>query len=157
MQLNELRMSNDELRKQLTEVKPQRPFTSELVLADAEAKFTLQATFYLTSPFPKTQLHRVEMDLTWNEIIGFIGPTLLSEPRSDDKVNEDLAKSVCSFQYNGPFIDPQTDSEDFKTVKIQLLALGYVTMDHMGWAITPLGTEVVFRMRTVQAKSSETE
>ena len=52
------------------------------------------------------------------------------------------------------------DGEIFSTVKIQLLALGYIELKSLAtknngmvlfWSITPLGKEALLQMRTIKA------
>ena len=71
-----------------------------------------------------------------------------------------LAESICKNQGKENVYAERVDGEIFSTVKIQLLALGYIELKSLAtknngmvlfWSITPLGKEALLQMRTIKA------
>ena len=154
-QINELRQKNDELNQDLADALADRPVPATLDLAPAEAKFHLKGTYYQHNA---TYASVWEVDLSWNNIIALLGPHLF-QPLVEKNANSELAKSICASlgHGNGPF---HVNDEIFNTMKLQLLALDYIDIQSLNtkgggvavfFTLTPLGREVMLRMRTVKA------
>jgi hypothetical protein len=154
-QINELRQKNDNLQLSLAEELANRPVASPLNLAPADSKFHLEGEYYRPSGHG---LAVWKADLSWNEIIGLLGPHLF-QALNEHSVNSHLAESICSSIGNTSGHGYKIDGEMFNTMKIQLLALGYIEIKSLStvgggvgvfWTITPPGREVMLRMRTVK-------
>jgi hypothetical protein len=100
------------------------------------------------------------IDISWNEIIALLGPHLF-QPLAEKTANPQLAESICSTLNKSGGLRYEIDSEVFNTMKIQLLALEYIDIQSLKtnsggvavfFTLTPLGREVMLRMRTVQSK-----
>jgi hypothetical protein len=97
-------------------------------------------------------------DLSWNDIIALLGPHLF-QPLNEESANRELATSIASLLgLSGQ--SHRIDGEIFNTMKLQLLALGYIDINSLTttkntlavfWTLTPLGKEVMLQMRTVKA------
>jgi hypothetical protein len=156
-QLNELRQRKDDLQNRLNAALADRPQRPDLHLAPPESKFALKGT-YMTLNSRGGPYHW-SAEFSWNEIIALIGPHLF-QPLAESGVNTQLATSICSNLGKTRSYSERVDDEIFSTLKIQLLALGYIslkslpTKDHgmvLFWSITPQGQEVMLQERTIKA------
>lgn len=154
-QINELRQTKDDLEKRIADVLADYP-NPGLNLAPAESKFSLQGDY--RSPGGGIRLW--EATLSWNEIIALLGPHLF-QPVTESTVNARLAESICSTLGKGGGFAYGIDGELFNTMKLQLLALGYIDIQSLNtksggvgvfFVLTPLGKQVMLRVRTLQTK-----
>lgn len=158
-QINELRQKNDELQQELAAALADRPVASTLNLASAESKFHLIGEYYASGGRGRFGW---KADLSWNEIIALLGPHLF-QPLAEKAANSQLAESICSTIDKSGGHGYEIDSEVFNTMKIQLLALEYIDIQSLKtnaggvavfFTLTPLGREVMLRMRTVKPSSA---
>jgi len=154
-QINELRQKNEELNQNLADAIASRPIAKSLNLVSAENKFHLVGTYYASG---KQWSSGWQADFSWNQIIALLGPHLF-QPLAEGSANSELAKSICA---NIGVIGSSyyINDEIFNTMKIQLLALEYIDIQSLNtkgggigvfFTLTPLGREVMLRVRTVQA------
>ena len=155
-QINDLRQKNDELQRDLANAVVDRLVVPTLNLVPAESKFRIAGTIY---EYRNHFASSWEANLSWNEIIGLLGPHLF-QPMAEKTANLKLAESICSV--TGKFGNRQEiHGEIFNTMKIQLLALEYIDIQSLStkaggvavfFTLMPLGRDVMLRMRTVQTK-----
>jgi hypothetical protein len=133
-------------------------FIRKVIDDSAESKFRLKGKCDAPGQSHKTTW---ETDHTWNEIIALLGPHLF-QALSEDKANSELAASICSSILNPSCFGFDIDNEVFNTMKIQLLALGYIDIQSLNtkgggravfFTLTPLGKEVMLQMRTVKSSA----
>lgn len=101
-----------------------------------------------------------ESTVSWNEIFGYISPYLVQYP-NDAAVKGTLAEALASregFSYGDTFT---MDDQEFRTVAVQLKALGLITLNYtktvkggMGlfWSSTPKGERLMLELRTVRSQ-----
>lgn len=157
-EINDLRKTNAELEKTLTEVRGQLiPAPSVSNLVPLEAPLTI---FGLYEGYNR-RLIRWHCETTWREIYGTIAPHLLAFP-NDSSVQHLLA------QYFVKKKDPDgqnasVDDEIFQTIKVQFLALGLINVQYVKsqgaypylyWSITDTGRKVMLEIRSVKAESA---
>lgn len=158
VQLNEMRRKNEQLQEHLDAAIAKQPKRAELKLAPANSRFTLKGTYQRHN-----DSYHIRQEWTaspsWNEIIALLGPHLF-QPLAESGANTQLAESICKNQGKENVYAERVDGEIFSTVKIQLLALGYIELKSLAtknngmvlfWSITPLGKEALLQMRTIKA------
>ena len=151
-QINELRKQNDELRAAATEFQP----TIEN-LAGLEEQITLYGTFYRKA-YAATDVWNATF--TWAEIFAGVSPYLVRFP-SDESVKLILSAAGYARSGNASTMTDNLglDDQNFRTVAVQLEALGLVKLQYtetttggMGlfWAITPPGQRLMTDLRTIK-------
>jgi uncharacterized protein DUF4062 len=154
-QINELRQKNDVLQEGLSNALAKIPESHDFDLAPADTKYHLKGTFRRDG-----NRYDWEAELSWDEIIALLGPHLFKS-LSEDVANRELAASICSTQGKSNGNSYYIDAEVFNTMKIQLLALGYIQIRSHATttggvsvfvSLTPLGQKMMLRMRTIKAK-----
>ena len=158
-EINELRKENDHLQKVVTELTGTMPNgISDLAGLDDTMKFQ---GIYHESGYqrPRQWFARV----SWGKIFGDIAPYLIKHP-SDDYVKSTLTKALfeqSTASENG--YSPDCDDQEFRTVAIQLQALGLVNVKYtqslaggMGlfWSLTPRGERMMMELRTVRKSTN---
>jgi uncharacterized protein DUF4062 len=154
-QINDLRKRNDELVRQLQMI----PKPDEVAdLAPLTDSFQLTGNYY----FAQTNSSGTwKATWPWGDIFYVIGPDLLTWT-NDETVNTTLAVGVLETQGKKNSTSASVDSGPFKTVRIQMLALGLVDIQPMTtvakttalfWSITIKGRHTLMNLRTVKAKT----
>lgn len=158
-QINELRKRNDELNRELNS----RPKVQRSVIENL-AKFD---EYIELKGIYKTAYKGYEYDwkakVTWNQIIAFIGPHLLKHV-NEDSVNSQLAKTIIKqMNINNKPYTHKVEEETFQTIKIQLMAFGWVEIKPLTtvsnsialfWILTESGKTQMLRLRTVKSIES---
>jgi hypothetical protein len=101
-----------------------------------------------------------ESDVSWNQILSSIGPHLL-EYKNDSFVNSQLAKSTLKAEGKNAdeYATTKVEDEIFQTVKLQLMALGYVEVKSLQtkaggsalfWSLTSKGKKRLLDVRTIR-------
>lgn len=155
-EINELRKLTARLQKELAEASgAARQEIPDLAGLDEE--MLVHGTYHNTQ-----QRRNCEWDarVTWRSIFGYVSPYLLGTPKDEyvKKVLDDalFTRSDKSKMGYGAVVDDQ----DFRTISIQLKALGLVKIQHatslgmsMGlfWDLTPAGERLMMEIRTVRA------
>lgn len=105
-----------------------------------------------------------ECEATWKQIFGSLAPYLMDFP--NEKKVENLLTSIA-FSYTGKTTDGIVvmNSQDFQTIKIQLLAYKLVDVRYrktttgdmaLFWELTEYGKQVMFQWRTVKSSKQTT-
>ena len=154
-EINDLQKENKNLKEKVV-AKELTPSIANLAGLDAE--FEIHGTYeergYGNSYYKKSW----QWNLTWNEIFGFIAPSLLGHP-NDKTVElhlERLAKQKLGLGGQSYSIN----TEDFETIKLQLKAQGLVEIKYsktvqggmaLFWFMTSAGERLMMQLRTVKA------
>jgi hypothetical protein len=132
-----------------------------LDLAPSDSQFLLKGKYFKKwsvggrSGYQETAW---ETKITWNEIIGLLGPELF-QPRDEDSANTQLGISIAARLGLGGH-SVKVDRETFNTMKLQLMSLGFIEIKSLAttkggvavfWSLTPRGSEVMLRMRTIKS------
>lgn len=161
IQLNELRQKNETLLIENQQLK-QQSITDTGDYSSGEDVIHLKGK-YQTS-YSSGYKGSWEHDVTWNQIVSFIGPRLLQH-LNDGSVNSQLAKSTL--KANGKDADgyycTKVEEEVFQTVKLQLMALGFVEVKSLQtkqggmalfWLLTPKGKKCLMDARTIKKENT---
>lgn len=155
-QINELRKRKDELDNELNS-RPKVPRSVIENIAKSDEYIELKGIY-------KTEYQGYEHDwkskVTWNQIITFIGPHLLMHV-NEGTVNSQLAETTLKQMniHNKPYTH-KVEEEIFQTVKIQLMALGWIDVKPLTtvsksialfWILTESGKTQMLRFRTVKS------
>jgi Domain of unknown function (DUF4062) len=153
-EINDLRKQNAQLQAASAEFKPALEN-----LAGLEDTMVLHGT-YFDRPYNRRTPWIVT--LTWSEIFAYVSPYMVRIP------NDEYVKSIlttAAFARSGEKrsdnTDPKLDDQNFRTVAVQLTALGLVKLQYaqtvgnsMGlfWSLTPSGERLMVELRTVKKK-----
>jgi len=162
-----LRKRVEELEGQLAEAQTEAPRGTEdlaqggddLVLLFAFEKYSGQFDF-------DGEKHRAKHTLTWNEIFYAISPRMMNEA-SEQQIQSDLSEFIESRTRKGlqnQFRNFQlkyfkVESDTFRTILVQLKALGLITKSvrtrsvkdkNTYWKLTPYGDTMMTRLRAIR-------
>jgi len=159
-EINEVRKQNDRLQKQVTaykrELRDLAPQPALQDLAGLDEQITLGGT-YRRKHYNDYQDWNTKT--TWRKIYGYISPYLVRHP-SDDDVKQILADALFDEAATEPGSLQSFDDQDFRTVGVQLKALGLVSIDYtqttaggMGlfWSLTGAGERLMVEIRAVRS------
>ncbi len=159
IEINELRKENGELKKNLSLVSFNEKSTIP-DLADFDDEIEVNGNSRVGSPHGSYD-KSWKTSLTWRKIFALLAPYLMSRP-GDSSVKATLSRAIAD-TIPAPGHSPAIEDQEFKTISIQLKALGLVTIDYlkttaggMGlfWTLTSLGEQVMVSERTVKRKTS---
>ncbi|MEA4920618.1 MAG: DUF4062 domain-containing protein [Clostridiaceae bacterium] len=164
----DLRRENEELRKQLSDIATQAPKGTE-TLAQGDDTFELHIKCTAedeTDIFDCSPTIRV----TWNEIFAFISPYLIDECREYQlhkilgyfvTLYKDSIAKKKTFQNLKNFKDFTITEESFKTIKVQLKALGLIMLSNRKrgvkdstdyWTLTQYGDHIMTQLLAIKKK-----
>lgn len=170
-----LRTIIDDLTKKLEEVRQEAPASAaDLAQGDDPFHFRVDLTTRSVTSYKKLS-YEWETFMTWNEIFNTVGPYLMDEVSEKtmkthiDSYIFDKAYSLKSVQ---KLLEPRDDTgekkelysttmspDDFQTVKIQLISLGFVEKSKKArgvrdantyWTLTPYGEATLNKLRAVR-------
>ena len=110
---------------------------------------------------------RLSVKLKWREIFGYVSPYLIGYPR-EDLVAHSLAQTLLNKKtYNRALTITavKMDDQTFKTIGIQLKALGLVNIEpgksarygmDVFWSLTRVGERLMMEVRAVRTAADET-
>lgn len=154
-EVNDLRKRNAALEAAVVEITSQPTIEN---LADMQEKMKLKGRYH--NDYYRKYQGWTAM-LTWAEIFGYVAPYLVRHP-SDESVNSVLATAAFA-RSDTSGSDPSLDDQLFRTVGVQLQALGLVKLQYsqtttggMGlfWSLTPSGERLMMELRTVKKTSA---
>ncbi len=162
-ELNHLRKENDQIKSALAaHESTNAPISEEL--ADLDEQVNLSGTNMVReqhrSGYRTLVGRKWKTTLTWRKIFGLIAPYLLNHP-TDAVVKELLSTSITDAAGISGTL-PRLDDQLYKTVSLQLKALGLVSIDYLGatsgtkalfWALTPKGEALMMQDRVVKRSS----
>ena len=143
-QLNELRQRNDALERKLAQELSSRRSPTIPNLAAATSKYTLHGSYV-----DGNSVFSWDATGTWEEIISAIGPQIL-DPLPEASALKSLPSALFTYFCKRKEFAISLSAGVHDTIKVQLLALGYVTFENQFWEITEVGKQVMFQTRTVK-------
>ncbi len=162
-----LRKRVEELEGQLAEAQTEAPRGTEN-LAQGDDEFSLIFTFkkYSGEYDFDGEEHRAKHTLTWNEIFYAVSPRMMNEA-SEQQILSDLSEFVQSRtikRLQNQFRNYQLkyfkiESDTFRTILVQLKALGLITKSvrtrsvkdkNTYWKLTPYGDTMMTRLRAIR-------
>ena len=160
-EINELRKAKQELDKETDQIKHMIRMTPKVDnLASLDEEIIIQGKHMLSgSVYSEKWAYKT----SWKEIFALIAPYLLERPH-DDTVKQRLKYSLyAKTGYSGS--DVSIDDQAFQTIKIQLMALGLVDIQHLKtvaggmalfWSLTSQGRNKMIELRTVKRRRKVT-
>lgn len=154
-EINLLRKENAALRIRLESAQSkEEPHIEEL--ADFDEKFEVDGTAH-TYGSHSGGPHSWKASMSWRQLFALLAPYLVSHPE-DSAVKETLAKAIADV--SSVYGDKITiDDQKFRTISIQLKALGLVSVDYsktvqggmaLFWCLTSKGENIMMQERTVK-------
>ena len=155
-EINELRKDNEQLRKALAEFKASStPVLTDLAGLDDEVE--LHGRYF--SPYANS-FQQWKVSTTWRNIFGYISAYLV-QPYNDAAIGLVLKDALFKLSgANGR--SSSIDDQDFRTVSIQLKALGLVNLSYsrtvqggmaLFWTLTLKGEKLMFETRAIRKQS----
>lgn len=104
---------------------------------------------------------KVEVKVTWNQIIAALAPHMINEC-SEQRLTVALHDYVRLLVNDAPSILTLSD-ESFQTIKVQLIALGLIKQSNKKhsttdvntyWTLTPYGNKVMMRLKAIKKDSN---
>ncbi|MGC2476640.1 MAG: DUF4062 domain-containing protein [Candidatus Sulfotelmatobacter sp.] len=160
-EINELRKRNADLQSALVALKPAVAAIGDL--AGLDESFTVFGMYYVPS---YNRNDRWSVGVSWREIFSYIAPYLTEHP--SEKTVRDVLRDALWTRFNSTYggKSPEIDSQCFKTIGIQLEALGLVKISYsqtvaggmaLFWSATSRGERLTLELRTVRTKSKKPE
>ena len=160
-EINELRKQNDQLQVQLDALSSEsEPVIQNLAGLDEVIRLGGK---HIDRHFTQGKPWAVEA--TWRQIFADVAPYLVQYP-NDDYVKTVLASALLARSIFRDGSSPKLDDQQFRTVAVQLKALGLVNIEYtntvqggMGlfWSLTAAGERLMFELRTVRTKAASDE
>jgi hypothetical protein len=153
-EVNELRKQNSRLMSVLRELKP-IPAVEDLAGLDEEV--TIPGKYYYSS---YRMYQSWQSKTTWRNIFKHISPYLVELP-NNTRVKSILCEALGA-EKDIPNDNRSLDDQSFRTVGIQLEALGLVKIEYtltvaggmdLFWSATPAGKRLMLQTRTVRTAS----
>ncbi|WP_457661865.1 DUF4062 domain-containing protein [Sinorhizobium medicae] len=151
---NELHKEVEQLRAQLEHYKSNEDQVEDL--ASVDDKFDVVIRWETRGLYSGKSTVRV----TWKEIFAALAPDLQQVP-SDGMLQLKLADSLYGHMYKDR--TAKVDEESFKTIRVQLIALGLVTVEYgptlnkqmaLFWRLTTKGEAMMMKWRTVKSSAA---
>jgi hypothetical protein len=151
--LNELRKKNEQLEKELFQLRG-TPVIEIPNLASLDEHVEVFGRYNIAGDF-----YDWKLSPAWSEIFGLISPYLISYPE-EKVVDENLAQSLISIAV-GRNASGYLNDQVFQTIKIQLQALKLVTFQikdksdgthKVYWSLTEKGHALMMSLRTVKSE-----
>lgn len=160
MQINELRDSNENLVSENRSLKEALIADDDSTYASGEKSFNVKGKRKSSFNAETISWHVIT---TWNQIISLIGPHLF-QYLNDEAAMQQLTKSLLKVAgTDSDYLHfKDIDDEVFQTIKIQLLALGYIKLESLQttastmalfWIITEKGKRAVISLCSVKKDS----
>ncbi|MBZ5522904.1 MAG: DUF4062 domain-containing protein [Acidobacteriia bacterium] len=156
-EINELRKSNSQLQENVAELAGASRYDIP-DLAGLDETMEIHGTNRYAA-----QIKPWSVKLTWRQIFGYVAPYLDRYP-ADSTVKSVLTESLYKQSaYYSPYGSPSWEDQEFRTVSIQLKALGLVNVRYteavdggMGlfWSLTPAGEHLMMEIRVVRKSSA---
>jgi hypothetical protein len=158
-EVNELRKENEGLRASLATLAAAAAEPAIQDIAGLDEEFNLKGSYRKTGHNYSYTWWAKE---SWRDVFASISPYLY-EYALDSAVKDVLASAAFArSKESGSF--PHLDDQVFKTVAVQLRALGLVKTEYLGttsggraffWSLTPKGERLMLETRVVRTKTGE--
>lgn len=155
IEINDLRKENNELRQELENFQSNEVEKVEGI-ADFDAIFSVNGETRYRASYGYTD-EPWEAKLTWRKLFSLLAPYLIEHP-SDSSVKSRLA-DVIGDEAKVREGTRKLDDQQFRTITIQLKALGLVSVEYtktiqggagVFWSLTTTGEQVMMRERIVK-------
>lgn len=164
-----LRRQIETLEGELQTTRTSKPEGTE-ELSQGHEFYTITFSFWAspTGNVYDVEQHQSTIPLTWNDIFSAVSPIMIHEAK-EAAVLIELNSLVCDKATKSILAAPQFSSSilsefsvspaDFQTIKVQLRALGLITMSVSSrslrdtatyWKLTPYGDNVMTRLRAIR-------
>lgn len=164
-ELNELRKDKMRLQEEVAKLTEQSlPLVNPDSLADMDETITIEGSSYYYS-YNSRRIASWSATVSWGTIFSKISPYLLeylAESSVKKRIGENLFKLATATQGNYSSFDDQ----QFQTIKIQLLALGLVSVEYLKttsgtkdqfWCLTNKGKSRLFQSRVVERSAQKND
>jgi hypothetical protein len=153
--LNALNEEIERLRSELAKARTSPPVGSEVY---SQGDDTYKITYSIKKTWGEKEY--LEVELTWDEIFYEVGPLIMDEA-AEHVIRKRLSEELWKYDDNVK-TEPLTskiENDSFETIKIQLIALGYMRKSErkhppsdrgVYWSITPYGEEYLMRLRAIR-------
>lgn len=158
-EINELRKQNEQLQATVAELSVEAAIEN---LAGLEEKTRLTGTY--RDRFNGSQ-PTWAVNLTWSEIFAWVSPYLIRFP-TDNFVKSVLTSTAFKRYDSLHGENPTLEDQQFRTVALQLQALGLVTIKYsqtttggmeLFWMLTPSGQRLMLELRTVKSSKQKSK
>lgn len=159
IEINQLRKDNEQLRLTVSNLSREPTPTVE-DMADFDDTYTVNGKVTKEHHYGGQLSYTHEIwnaTLTWRQMFGLLAPYLIEKP-NDTLVQKTLARYLADVaKVTGSSLS--IDDQQFKTITIQLKALGLVRVDYLKtirnsmalfWSLTPMGEKVMMQERVVR-------
>lgn len=144
-----LRKENEELIKQIEEIKVTPPVGSEMLKQGEDS-----VCLHFISPHEQS----VELNTTWNKLFAYLAPMMINEA-TEFGINQAL-RELCFRDYRFNYKSfVELLSEDFYTILIQFSSLGLIAKSekkrgikdtNVYWTLTPYGYNEMIKLKAVK-------
>lgn len=154
-EINTLRKELAESKNKLLKFVVNKQETSDL--ADFDEKIKLKGTYHYFCN-QKLCKEKWECEITWKQIFMSIAPYLMDMP-SDSKAKKMLTSIVFSYTSINKEFQHNINSQDFQTIKIQLMAYKLIDVSYLKttkgnkalfWKLTEFGKQIMIQLRTIK-------
>ncbi|HHX8579332.1 TPA: DUF4062 domain-containing protein [Vibrio diabolicus] len=159
VELNDVRKENEALKAKILKLNEGSSLIPSNELADFDSRFEVkgQYSLYALSINRATSHVNWTKETTWAELFGLLSPFLVGAPH-ESLVNEFLATHYSGLDINNSDItSPEVDTQNFYTIRIQLIALNLITVSNENndtrWHLTDLGTRKMLETRIVRSNT----
>jgi hypothetical protein len=156
IEINNLRKDNADLRQELADLEPEDEEDVDENIADFDTNFTVNGETRMSSNHGSYNTAWTAT-LSWRKLFGLIAPYLIEHP-SDSHIKSTIAAAIADDAKIGG-TGRRINDQEFKTISIQLKALGLVNIAYvrtttggMGlfWSLTAAGEKAMMRERIVR-------
>lgn len=159
IEINNLRKTNQNLEETLRANQPV-PISAIENLAEIDSNIVLHGTTKTSYRMGSARIPW-KSEVSWRKIFSLLAPYLIEHPE-DRTVRRKLIESITD-EANINGYDTKINDQEFKTVSIQLKALGLVKIDYLKttngnyalfWSLTSEGERLMMKERTVKKKEA---
>jgi hypothetical protein len=161
IEINELRKLNSDMRLQLLEVDRQAN-SGVNDIADFDSTITVKGKTTISGgPHSRSYEKSWEAEVSWRKLFSLLSPYLLDHP-PDGAVKFILARSIADHANIGGY-SRTIDDQQFKTITIQLKALGLVKVEYLKttkggmalfWSLTSTGERIMTNERVIKKEET---
>jgi hypothetical protein len=157
-EVQKLRSKIDELTERLQAARTEAPPEAR-TLAQGAAKFSLRVVVDNDDRTAKVTRH---VEISWDEIVSCLGPLMFDEACETDLKSHLREKAATLAGQSGRSWMVEIPSEDFQTIKVQLLALGLIQKSvkrrslkdmETYWTLTAYGEHYATVLKAIPAES----
>lgn len=158
-----LQKENAELKQQIKTITTQAPKGTEK-LAQGEDKIIISFRYSIIDITADNINYSEQIEFSWNEIFITLAPNMLMdcpEQKLINIINNEIEKIFMQSKNSSTlteFYDFQIEPKDFSTIKIQLKALGLISLcnnnhkktENIYWKLTPYGEHLLTQLIAIK-------